>query len=265
MSNAKFIVGVVAGAAVGAAISVSLSPSKSDSDDLESADVAVVESAVEEGALVLNSEQLKRSYAIGTNIGAQFASQELDLDMGALSAGIGDAIEGRELLLSPEDLRNTMMVLMQEQQQMMIAKQQKQQEEAAVKATSNKEEGAAFLAANKQKEGVVTLESGLQYKVIAEGEGPVPTADSTVEVHYRGTLLDGTEFDSSYGRGQPVSFPVGGVIPGWTEALQLMKEGSKWELYIPSDLAYGDRGKGGDIGPGATLTFEVELLKANVN
>ncbi|MCL4149545.1 UNVERIFIED_CONTAM: hypothetical protein GTU68_019327 [Idotea baltica] len=105
----------------------------------------------------------------------------------------------------------------------------------------------------------------MQYRVITEGEGPVPTADSTVEVHYRGTLLDGTEFDSSYSRGQPVSFPVGGVIAGWTEALQLMKEGAKWELFIPSDLAYGDRGAGADIGPGETLQFEVELLKANAN
>ena len=132
-------------------------------------------------------------------------------------------------------------------------------------AEANKKEGEEFLASNKTKEGVVTTASGLQYKVITAGTGPSPKASDKVSVHYRGTLIDGTEFDSSYRRGEPVSFPVKGVIAGWTEALQLMKEGAKWELYIPSELAYGPGGTGGPIGPNATLIFEVELLQASVS
>jgi FKBP-type peptidyl-prolyl cis-trans isomerase len=124
----------------------------------------------------------------------------------------------------------------------------------------NKKESVEFLAANKAKDGVVTLPSGLQYKILTAGTGPKPTASDTVVCNYRGTLISGTEFDSSYKRGQPASFPVNGVIKGWTEALQLMPVGSKWQLFVPSDLGYGDRGAGADIGPGATLIFEVELL-----
>jgi FKBP-type peptidyl-prolyl cis-trans isomerase FklB len=125
---------------------------------------------------------------------------------------------------------------------------------------ASRKEGEAFLAANKTKEGVKTLPDGLQYKILKQGTGVQPTADDTVSVNYRGTLIDGKEFDSSYKRGEPATFPVGGVIKGWTEALQMMPVGSKWELYIPADLAYGDRGAGADIPPGATLIFEVELL-----
>ena len=125
---------------------------------------------------------------------------------------------------------------------------------------SNKKEGEDFLAANKSKEGVVTLPSGLQYKVLKEGTGPKPSPTDSVVCNYRGTLINGTEFDSSYKRGQPATFPVNGVIKGWTEALQLMPVGSKWQLFIPPDLAYGQRGAGADIGPNATLIFEVELL-----
>ena len=137
----------------------------------------------------------------------------------------------------------------------------KQQEEKRLAlAENNKKDGAAFLAANATKPGVVTLPSGLQYKILSPGTGPKPTATDSVICNYRGTLLDNTEFDSSYKRGQPATFPVGGVIKGWTEALQLMPVGSKWQLFIPTDLAYGDRGAGADIGPGATLIFEVELL-----
>jgi FKBP-type peptidyl-prolyl cis-trans isomerase len=130
---------------------------------------------------------------------------------------------------------------------------------------ANKKEGDTFLATNKTKPGVVTLPDGLQYKIIKEGTGPKPTATDTVTVNYRGTLIDGKEFDSSYKRGEPATFPVGGVIKGWTEALQLMPVGSKWELYIPSDLAYGARGAGADIGPNSTLIFEVELLSIKGN
>ena len=136
---------------------------------------------------------------------------------------------------------------------------QKQEEKRQALAESNKKDGAAFLAANATKEGVVTLPSGLQYKILVAGTGPKPTATDSVVCNYRGTLLDNTEFDSSYKRGQPVTFRVGGVIKGWTEALQLMPVGSKWQLFIPPDLAYGERGQG-PIGPNATLIFEVELL-----
>jgi len=142
-------------------------------------------------------------------------------------------------------------------QKELMAKQQEAQKAVSAKA---KAEGEAFLAANATKDGVVTLPSGLQYKVITPGSGASPKASDTVSVHYRGRLIDGTEFDSSYKRNEPTSFPVGGVIPGWTEALQLMKVGAKWELYVPAKLAYGDRGAGGLIPPGATLVFEVELL-----
>ena len=136
----------------------------------------------------------------------------------------------------------------------------KQQEKMQVMGEANKKEGEAFLATNKAKQGVVTLPSGLQYKILKEGTGPKPTATDSVVCNYRGTLINGTEFDSSYKRGQPATFPVVGVIKGWTEALQLMPVGSKWQLVIPSSLAYGERGAGGDIGPNATLIFEVELM-----
>jgi FKBP-type peptidyl-prolyl cis-trans isomerase FklB len=138
--------------------------------------------------------------------------------------------------------------------------QSKQEEKMKQAGDNNKKEGDAFLAANKSKPGVVTLPSGLQYKIVKEGTGPKPSASDTVVCNYRGTLINGTEFDSSYKRGEPASFPVSGVIKGWTEALQLMPVGSKWELYIPPDLAYGARGAGADIGPNTTLLFEVELL-----
>jgi FKBP-type peptidyl-prolyl cis-trans isomerase FklB len=147
--------------------------------------------------------------------------------------------------------------LMQLQKEM----QEKQQAKAAAEGDANKKEGDAFLAANKTKEGVVTLPSGLQYKILKEGNGPKPTASDSVVCNYKGTLINGTEFDSSYKRGEPATFPVTGVIKGWTEALQLMPVGSKWQLFIPPDLAYGPRGTpGGPIGPNATLIFEVELI-----
>jgi len=136
----------------------------------------------------------------------------------------------------------------------------KQEEKRQQAAATNKQEGEAFLAANKTKEGVVTLPSGLQYKILTQGTGPKPTASDSVVCNYRGTLISGTEFDSSYKRGEPATFPVSGVIKGWTEALQLMPVGSKWQLFIPSDLAYGERSPAPEIGPDSTLIFEVELL-----
>lgn len=203
---------------------------------------------------VFRNETEKASYAIGLQIARNLKAQGLPLDVAAFSEGFAVGFSGAPSRLTEEQLQQTLQAF---QQEMM----QKQQAALAAEAAKNKEEGAAFLAANKTKEGVVTLPSGLQYKVIKAGKGKKPTADSTVRVHYTGKLLDGTEFDSSIKSGQPREFPVSGVIKGWTEALQLMEEGAKWELYIPSHLAYGDQGAGRVIKPGATLVFEVELLE----
>ena len=220
---------------------------------------STTESAAAPSALTVESMTLnqKVSYIIGLNMGQNLKKDGVEIDLNTLALAFEDVKLGREPRFSQE-----------ETQQAMTAFQEKLQAEqaasSALVADANGKEGAEFLAANGVKEGVVTTESGLQYKVITEGAGVKPSATDTVSVHYRGTLLDGTEFDSSYKRGEPVSFPVNGVIAGWTEALQLMNEGSKWELYIPSSLAYGPGGAGADIGPNATLTFEVELLKAIV-
>lgn len=203
--------------------------------------------------LVLKNQKDKVSYSIGMEIGKSFKRQSIDIDPDLLLKGMKDALSGRKALLSDEEIRETMTAFQKE----MMAKQQ---ELAKKLGEKNKKEGEAFLAKNKKREGVVTLPSGLQYKVVKAGNGKKPKATDTVTTHYRGSLIDGTEFDSSYRRGQPVSFPVTGVIPGWTEALQLMDEGAKWQLFIPPDLAYGERGAGRDIGPNATLIFEIELI-----
>lgn len=195
----------------------------------------------------------KVSYGIGLNIGNQLKQDDLKLDVKLLSEGIADALSGAEPKISPQELQAAMMEFQQQMQAKMMAK-------AAAAGTENKTAGDKFLAENKQAEGVKVTDSGLQYKVLTEGDGPMPKATDKVKTHYRGTLLDGTVFDSSYDRGEPVTFPVNGVIPGWTEALQLMKVGSKWKLFIPSELAYGERGAGQMIGPNQTLVFEVELL-----
>ena len=200
----------------------------------------------------LDSEIAKVSYGIGANIGSRFGD-DLPLDVDAFSAGVRDALEGNELKMSEEDI----MATLQSYQQKQLAARQ---EEAEAEGQKNLEEAKAFFAENAEKEGVQTTESGLQYIVVEAGDGDKPSADDTVEVHYKGTLLDGTEFDSSYKRGETVTFPVSGVIPGWTEALQLMSEGAKWKLFIPSDLAYGAGGAGQMIGPNAALVFEVELI-----
>ena len=215
--------------------------------------LATAVGAVAEETGALTSERDKISYALGLEMGNNLKRQGIDIDPTLLGQGIKDALAGGTPRLSEAEAREAVMKFQKDQ----MAKQQEAQKAASAKA---KAEGDAFLAANAKKDGVVTLPSGLQYKVITEGTGPLPKESDTVKVHYRGTLLDGTEFDSSYKRNEPTSFPVGGVIPGWTEALQLMKVGSKWELYVPAKLAYGDRGAGGVIPPGATLVFEVELL-----
>lgn len=202
----------------------------------------------------LETEQDKLGYAIGMNIGMNMKQQKVEVDVEQVAAGLTAALKGGDTLLTVEEM-GQILVEYQQKQQM------KQMEEMAAEAEKNTKAAEAYLADNAKAEGVVTLDSGLQYKVLTKGEGATPTAESSVQVHYKGTLIDGTEFDSSYKRGEPASFPVGGVIAGWTEALQLMKEGDKWQLVIPPSLAYGERGAPPVIPPNAALVFEVELLK----
>src|SRR5579863_4167880 len=208
-------------------------------------------------ALVLKTAKQKRSYAIGADIGkkvgGQLKSQSVDIDPALVSRGMRDALSGAKPAMTDDQVKAAIAELRAEMQQ-------KQAAVAKEAGEKNKQEGDAFLAANKGKEGVTTLPSGLQYKILKAGDGKKPQAGDTVQCNYKGTLIDGTEFDSSAKHGGPATFPVSGVIKGWTEALQLMPVGSTWQLFIPSDLAYGDRGAGGTIGPGATLIFEVELL-----
>jgi FKBP-type peptidyl-prolyl cis-trans isomerase FklB len=215
--------------------------------------VLLTSHAFAEEHAVLKTEKDKVSYIIGVNIGRNLKTQSVEVDPDMISRGMKDVASGAKLLMTDDEMKATMTEF---QKEMM----KKHEEELTKASERNKAEGEAFLAANKKKPGVVTLPSGLQYKVITKGKGRSPKETDTVTVNYKGTLLDGTEFDSSYKRGEPATFPVNGVIKGWTEALQLMKEGSKWELFIPSDLAYGEKGAGNVIGPDATLVFEVELL-----
>lgn len=202
----------------------------------------------------LKTDKDKASYAIGVNIGRSMKKDDVNIDPDVLARGIKDAYADKKILLSDEEAQAALTQLKNEVQKNQQVKYQESLEK-------NKKEGDAFLAANKAKPGVVTTPSGLQYKVIQEGTGPKPTATDTVVCNYKGTLIDGTEFDSSYKRGQPATFPVSQVIKGWTEALQLMPVGSKYELFVPPSLGYGERGTGGGpIGPNATLIFEVELV-----
>ena len=203
--------------------------------------------------LTLTTPKDKLSYSIGMNIGKSLKRDSVDVDTAILFRAIKDALAGGQPLMTDQEVQATLTNLQGELRK-------RQEQEMQQQAETNKKQGDAFLAANKTKDGVVALPSGLQYKILQEGQGPKPTATDSVTVNYRGTLLDGTEFDSSYKRGQPVSFPVGGIIKGWSEALQLMAVGSKWQLFVPADLAYGSRGAGPAIGPNATLVFEVELL-----
>jgi FKBP-type peptidyl-prolyl cis-trans isomerase FklB len=201
----------------------------------------------------LETPKDKLSYSIGMNIGKSLKRDNVDVDPDLLLRGVKDVLGGGTPLMTDEEAQSTLNGLQADLRK-------KQEQEAQQLAETNKKEGEAFLAANKTKPGVVALPSGLQYKILQEGTGPKPTAADTVTVNYRGTLVNGTEFDSSYKRGQPASFPVGGIIKGWTEALLLMPMGSKWQLFIPPDLAYGQRQAGPTIGPNSTLVFEVELL-----
>jgi FKBP-type peptidyl-prolyl cis-trans isomerase FklB len=198
------------------------------------------------------NEQEKASYCIGMSIGNSWKRQGVEADPDTVARGIKDVLSGGNVLVTDQEARDTLMAY----QQSLRTKQEEKRKEQGEK---NKAAGEKFLAANKSKEGVKTLPSGLQYKIITEGKGDSPKAADSVTVHYKGTLIDGTEFDSSYKRGEPASFPVGGVIRGWTEALQLMKPGAKWQLFIPSELAYGENAPP-NIGPNSVLQFEVELL-----
>lgn len=203
--------------------------------------------------LVLTTDKDKTSYALGLSIGKGLRRDSVEVEPKIFLRGLEDAMAGGKTLLTDEEAQAAMNALQND-----LRKAQGERMQQA--AEKNKAAGEAFLAANKTKDGVVTLPSGLQYKILQEGTGPKPTASDSVVCNYRGTLIDGTEFDSSYKRGQPATFPVGQVIKAWTEALQLMPVGSKWQLFIPSELGYGARGAGADIGPNATLIFEVELL-----
>ena len=202
--------------------------------------------------LLLKTEKDKFSYALGMNLGNSLHKQSVPVDPAILQRGLKDALAGKTQM-TDDEARAAIMAVQTEMRK-------KMQDTMQATGEVNKKEGDAFLAANKSKEGVTTLPSGLQYKILTGGTGPKPTATDSVVCNYRGTLINGKEFDSSYKRGQPARFPVNGVIKGWTEALQLMPVGSKWQLFVPPDLAYADRGAGADIGPGSTLIFEVELI-----
>jgi len=204
----------------------------------------------------LTTQKQKASYALGMNVGTGMRKQGLaeSVDPALVARGLRDALSGGKTAMTEDEMKAAVQQL---GNQFRAAQEAKAKEAGA----ANRKEGDAFLAENKTKDGVKVLPDGLQYKVLTEGTGPKPTASDSVTVNYRGTLINGKEFDSSYTRGQPATFPVTGVIKGWTEALQLMPVGSKWQLFIPADLAYGDNPRpGGDIAPGDTLIFEVELL-----
>ena len=234
-----------------------------DSMQVEIAQLGVeqpAEAAPTQDAPALKSHKETLSYALGVDLGRSVQKQSLDVDNGLVIQGLTDALSGSKTLLTEEQVRATLADLRNMLKQKQLALQAEKKKELAEK---NKKEGEAFLAENKAREGVVTLASGLQYKILKAGDGQKPTADDTVVCHYRGTLIDGTEFDSSYKRNRPTTFVVKRLIKGWSEALQLMPAGSKWQLFIPANLAYGAGSAGsarGGIGPNATLIFEVELV-----
>ncbi len=201
----------------------------------------------------LNSQKEKVSYSIGMDIGHTLRQQELDIDPVFVALGMNHAFANATTLLTLEEAKDVLIKWQEEMMQKQMEKIKKQGEENAAK-------GKAFLEENAKKDGVVTLKSGLQYKILEKGNGTSPKEDDIVSVHYKGTLIDGTEFDSSYSRNKPATFPVNGVIKGWTEALQKMKTGGHWMLYVPAELAYGDRQAGPVIGPHSTLIFDVTLL-----
>lgn len=203
--------------------------------------------------LNLDSESARLSYAIGLDVGQSLKSLNADIDQQAFMAAVSDRLDGKEPRMDEQQAAKV-------KQAFFKARAEKQMAERQAQGKANKTAGEKFLAENARKPGVKVTASGLQYEVLKQGDGPKPKASDKVTVHYRGTLIDGTEFDSSYSRGQPATFPLNGVIKGWTEGVQLMNVGSKYRFYIPSELAYGERGAGNRIGPNSTLIFDVELL-----
>lgn len=208
----------------------------------------------------LKTEEDKVSYSLGFQMGSGFRRDALSINLDLFSQGIRDGFTGSGQILNEEEMNKTMAAFQQQMRAKKQAETMKKMEERKKQGEANKEAGAKFLEENKAKEGVVTLKSGLQYKILEEGTGPSPKATDTVKCQYRGTTIDGKEFDSSYKRGEPATFALNRVIKGWSEGLQLMKVGGKWQLFVPPELAYGPRGAGKDIGPNETLIFEVELL-----
>lgn len=206
----------------------------------------------------LETPEERLSYTIGMDIGGSLADQDMDLDLDLVIEALRATYNGEETRLTQEEALEEREKFMQERQQQMEAERQED-------AAANREAGEAFLAENAERDDVMTTDSGLQYRVIEEGEGPSPAAEDQVTVHYTGTLIDGTKFDSSHDRGEPATFALNQVIPGWTEGLQLMSEGATYEFFIPSDLAYGEQGRPGPIGPNSTLIFEVELLEVGAS
>jgi FKBP-type peptidyl-prolyl cis-trans isomerase FklB len=213
----------------------------------------------------LKDDKDKVSYSLGVDIGRTLQRLQLDLNEAALSQGIADVLGNKPMAMTDQELQQTLQAFQQKMMQKQQEAMSKKQDEMKAVAEKNKVEGKKFLDDNAKKSGVKTTASGLQYKVIKEGTGEKPKDSDTVETNYRGTTIDGKEFDSSAKHGSSFSFPVNGVIKGWSEALKMMPVGSKWELYVPSDLAYGDEGYGDDIAPGSTLVFEVELLGIKKN
>lgn len=197
----------------------------------------------------LESEKEKLSYAMGYFFAKNVTQQDIDLDTDSFIAAVQDILDGKETKLSEQQV-----------QEVLTKYQAEEQQKRTNSATANLEAGNKFLAENKNKEGVQQSESGLQYKILKEGDGEKPSANSVVTAHYKGSLIDGTVFDSSYERGEPASFPLDRVIKGWQEALPMMKTGSKWQIYVPANLGYGERGAGGTIGPNSTLIFDIELI-----
>jgi FKBP-type peptidyl-prolyl cis-trans isomerase FklB len=208
----------------------------------------------------LKTEDDRVSYSLGFSMGSNFKKDDIAVGLELFQQGVKDGLGGNKQVLSDEDMRKTMTAF----QQKVMAKRQvehrKRMEEKKRQGEVNKEKGKNFLEANKSKEGIVTTESGLQYKILEKGTGSSPKPTDTVKCHYKGTTIDGTEFDSSYQRGEPATFALNRVIKGWTEGVQLMKEGGKWQFFVPSELAYGERGAGQNIGPNEVLIFEIELL-----
>ena len=257
----KRVYGITVGIMFLAAISVAQDASrdKQPANSEASKPVAVPHSAVskkksasdEETPIV--TEQDKRGYALGVELGLDVAQHGASINHHLVMQGMRDALAGKKFLMPADDM-NAVLIEMQKEQRERMALARKEL------GDQNKKNGEAFFAANKSKEGVFTLPSGLQYKVLKAGDGKKPSLDDKVVCHYRGSLLDGTEIDSSYQRNEPSTLPLKGVIKGWTEALQLMPVGSKWQIFVPSELAYGERGDGRNISPNSALIFEIELL-----